>query len=114
MQFAKWFRPILGMALTAILLIVMVAAERYHLISYFKTLYEAQGVPERLDIVFSLTLIFGSKTIALAIDAMIASIGIYLLISSFAWWYPSFSWVSFLCFLQGSISIVAAIFWLCV
>jgi len=45
MQFAKWFRPILGLGLTGVLLIVMVAAERYHLISYFKTLYEAEGVP---------------------------------------------------------------------
>ena len=70
--------------------------------------------PERLDIVFSLTIMTGSKILALAVDAMIASIGLYLLISSVAWWYPTFSWISFLCFLQGAISIVAGVFWLCV
>ena len=79
-----------------------------------KEAYEAFGPPERLDIVFSLTLVTGSKLIALAIDALIAAIGIYLLIAGAAWWYPSISWISVLCFIQGAISIAAALFWLCV
>jgi len=85
--------------LTGIILFLLMSAEKFHLIAYFKALYQSQGPPEKLDIVFSLTLMTGSKAIALAIDALIAAIGIYLLISSFAWWYPTFSWVSFLCFL---------------
>jgi len=115
MHYAKWFRPILGISLTVLLLVAISMADEFNMISYFKALYQSQGVPpERLDIVFSLTIMTGSKTIALAIDALIAAIGLYLLISSVAWWYPTFSWISFLCFLQGAISIVAAIFWLCV
>jgi len=99
MHYAKWFRPILGLALTLVLLITMSMAERLNLISSLKALYESQGPPEKLDIVFSLTLLTGSKIVSLAIDSIIAAIGIYLLISSFAWWYPHFSWISFLCFL---------------
>lgn len=115
MQYAKWFRPILGLSLTILLLVVLSVCDEFGLVSYFKALYESSGSPpERLDIVFSLAIMTGSKLTALAIDALIAAIGFYLLISSFAWWYPTFSWVSCLCFLQGIISIVAAIFWLCV
>ena len=77
-------------------------------------LYQSAGPPERLDIVFSLTVITGTKLIALAIDAMIAAIGLFLIIASLAWWYPNFTWVSVLCFIQGVISITAAVFWLCV
>jgi len=115
MHYAKWFRPILGVSLTIMLLVTLSICDEFHMISHFKALYQSQGVPpERLDIVFSLTVMTGSKILALAIDAMIAAIGLYLLISSFAWWYPTFSWISFLCFLQGAISIAAAVFWLCV
>merc|ERR1712038_1865005 len=98
MQYAKWFRPVLGVSLTILVLVGLMICDRYKLISYFKALYQSQVPPERLDIVFSLTLITGSKLFALAIDAMIGAVGLYLLI----------------CFLQGAISIVAAIFWLCV
>lgn len=115
MQYAKWFRPILGLGLALTLLLLLMLAEQYHLIVYLKALYESQSAPpERLDIVFSLTVMIGSKTVALAIEALLATIGLYLLISSCAWWYPTFSWISFLCFLQGTISIVAAVFWLLV
>ena len=114
MNYAKWFRPILGLSLTVILLMILIILDEFGALRALKQVYEAFGPPERLDIVFSMTLVTGSKLIALAIDALIAAIGIYLLIAGTAWWYPSFSWISLLCFIQGAISIAAALFWLCV
>ena len=114
MNYAKWFRPILCLALTIMLLLVLLILEDFGVLKALKEVYEAFGPPERLDIVFSLTLITGSKMFALAIDALIAAIGIFMLVSGLGWWYPNFSWVSVLCFVQGSISLAAAVFWLCV
>lgn len=41
MAYAKWFRPILGLCLTIILLIILSKLEELHLISYFKNLYQS-------------------------------------------------------------------------
>ena len=114
MSYAKWFRPILCLALTIMLLLLLLVLEDFGVLKALKEVYEAFGPPERLDIVFSLTLITGSKMFALAIDALIAAIGIFMLVAGLGWWYPTFSWVSVLCFVQGSISLAAAMFWLCV
>lgn len=99
MWYAKWFRPVLGLTLTVLILFLLVILDQIGALLALKEFYEAMGPPERLDIVFSLTLVTGSKLIALAIDALIAAIGIFLFIAGIAWWYPSFSWISVICFI---------------
>ena len=99
MNYAKWFRPVLGASLSVIIFVMLTVFDEFGLIKAFKLLYQSAGPPERLDIVFSLTLITGTKLVALAIDAMIAAIGLFLIIASLAWWYPTFTWVSVLCFI---------------
>ena len=98
MSYAKWFRPILCLSLTLMLLLVLLILEDFGALRALKEVYEAFGPPERLDIVFSLTIMTGSKMLALAIDALIAAIGIFMLVAGVSWWYPSLSWVSVLCF----------------
>ena len=110
MNYAKWFRSIFLVSQTILFLIILSMSEKFHLISDLKA--HLQGTTESIEIAHSLTAMTGSMLIALAINALSASIGFYLVISSFAWSYPTHSWISFLLLGQGCIGIAVAVFWL--
>ena len=96
MQYAKWFRPILGVSLTILFLVILFMLEELHILSFLKSLHHSASSTEGNEIALTLTAMTGSKLIALTIDAVITAIGTYFLISSFAWWYLTYSWFSFL------------------
>ena len=112
MQYAKWFRPILGVSLTILFLVILFMLEELHILSFLKSLHQSASSTEGNEIALTLTAMTGSKLIALTIDAVITAIGTYFLISSFAWWYLTYSWFSFLLLVQGVISLGTAAFWL--